>query len=460
MTSTTTGRSEREQTRVTVAVSGPRRRRWGGMCRLASLAAIPLLGRGICSIFDQVIVSGANFATGVIVGRNCLPEELGVYYLGLSVVMFVSGLQRELVSAPYMVYCHQHEGKELRVYTGSTLVHHLLLTLVALAAGFSAAVTITAWKGEKLPAVAWILLGTAPLMLLREFLRNLCFARLRLGSALVLDLAIAFLQVGSLFLLAWWEMLSVQIVYCILGASCGAACIGWMLASRGTFAGASESVVRDWGRNWSFGKWAVASQLIGSTTPYVMPWILAASHGEAATGILGACTALVGLANMFVVGIANFLTPQAARAFATGGIPALQRVLIRIGFVFVVCLSAFLVLVVVTGDQLPRLVYGKQFGGTGAVIAVLAAALLANSLGITVGNGLCAMDRPSANLPADVTNVVVTIAGAALLVAPLGALGAASAALAGTVAGSVVRAMTLRRMMAIVAWEAKPAEIT
>ena len=42
-----------------------------------------------------------------------------------------------------------------------------------------------------------------------------------------------------------------------------------------------------------------------------------------------ACTTLVGLSNLFVIGFNNFLIPKAARAFAQQGVHALARVLRR-----------------------------------------------------------------------------------------------------------------------------------
>src|SRR5262245_49170720 len=79
------------------------------------------------SVVDQAVVSGTNFATSVLLGRFALQEELGVYYLALSIIYFARGIQEQIVSAPYMIYCGRKEGRELAEYAGSSLVHQFVV---------------------------------------------------------------------------------------------------------------------------------------------------------------------------------------------------------------------------------------------------------------------------------------------------------------------------------------------
>ena len=95
-----------------------------------------------------------------------------------------------------------------------------------------------------------------------------------------------------------------------------------------------HSPARDWIHNWRFGRWALASQLLSSTTPYVMPWVIAVTHGEAQTGLLGACSTLVGFPNMFLMGLCNFLSPRTAQAYAHGGLAELRSVLLKTALLF------------------------------------------------------------------------------------------------------------------------------
>jgi O-antigen/teichoic acid export membrane protein len=202
--------------------------------------------------------------------------------------------------------------------------------------------------------------------------------------------------------------------------------------------------VPDWRENWQFGKWALASSLSGCGMGYLLPWIIALAVDARATGRLAACMTVVNLVGMFITGVSNFLTPMAATAFARGGVAALNRVLLKIAFVYAATVGGFLVFVISTGDWLATFLYGSEFAGTQTVLALLAAQMLVNAAGITAGNGLWALDRARANFTADVCMAATTIACLAALVFPLGITGAALALIVGTIVGTAVRAWTYR----------------
>ena len=100
-----------------------------------------------------------------------------------------------------------------------------------------------------------------------------------------------------------------------------------------------------------------------------------------------------------------------------------------------------------TGDWLTVLAFGSAGEGTGAILGALAVSALMNGIGVVAGNGLWAIDQPRPNFLADVFSMAVTLIAAALLVLPLGALGAALATLAGMTAAAVVRSITLARYL-------------
>jgi O-antigen/teichoic acid export membrane protein len=99
------------------------------------------------------------------------------------------------------------------------------------------------------------------------------------------------------------------------------------------------------------------------------------------------------------------------------------------------------------GEQIARLVYGPQFAGAGVIIGVLSLSVLANSIGVVAGNGLWAIERPSASFAADVCSLVVVILAALVFVPLFGPLGAAIATLAGTASDAAVRLVILRLSM-------------
>jgi len=407
----------------------------------------PALHKAGLSIFDQAIYSGTSFVTAVIVGRSLSTSDLGVYYLTLTIVMVLFGIQDNLVAGPYAIYSARRRGRELEGYTGSMWAHHAGLTLLAML-GIVGLLGLAIATGaiDFLSGLA-VLVVAAPLMLLREGIRRLTFARLSVPGAIVLDSAVSALQLGGLATLAYLGRITVPNVFAVMGVACAIASVCWFLLTRERPRPEMARVGEDWRHNWAFAKWAVLSWLTVDTVPFVMPWIVDLVAGKSATGLFGACGTLIGVTNILVVGTGNFLRPKAAQSFATGGVSALRFVLLTTGTLFAILFGLFTVCMVLAGDFLGSFVYGEAFRGTWPILTALAATVLTNSLGFTAMNGLWAVGRPRASLPADLMQMVVTFASAAILVGPYGAFGAALAALAGSIAGTLTKVTTLAWLM-------------
>ncbi len=408
----------------------------------------PMARQGALSLVDQAVFSATSFATSVIIGRLGLRAELGLYALALSIVLLLRSVQDQIVSIPYRVYCHRRRGRSLAAYTGSILVHQAVLSAAAvLVLVLAVVLTPRTLVSAGFARTLWYVLGAIPFLLARECVRQVAFSRLKVRVAIVLDLAVCVLQIGALLILGFWHLLTATTAYLVLGAASALVVAGWFAWQGKTLVFRRNRIASDWRRNWSLARWAMAAFLAASLTPYIGPWFLAAWHSQADVGTLAACMSLVGLSQMFLVGIANWLAPQAARAFATGGVGDLRRVLVLTGLVFAVIIGGLCLVFIATGDRLVVLVYGSQYAGCGAVVSVAALAVLAHALGNVAGSGLWAMEQPQAHLAADSAMLLFTLAVAAVAIAPLGALGAALATLAGAVAGAVVRTASLLRQM-------------
>jgi O-antigen/teichoic acid export membrane protein len=402
------------------------------------------LRQSVLATGDQALVSATGFLTVVLLGRHATPDQLGLYALASSVVLLIKSLQDSIVLAPYTVYCHRHEPADLRSYAGSTLAQQLFICAVAVAGlGVFASVLASGTSAVEMAPVFWVVVVVVPALLIREFARQVAFAHLEMASAGILDVTVAVIQIGGLALLAGLGRLSAVSAYWIIGGACGVAAAGWMLPRRSRFSMRPEHFVDHLRQNWVFGKWVLAGQFVGSMMLFVMPWLLALHHGTAATGLLAACASVVGVANMLLLGVSNALSPRAAEAYVEGGATELRHVLRQAAVLLGGALGVFAAALWLFGDVCARFLYSGRYPGAGAVIGVLALSALATSFGVVAGNGLWALERPAANLKADIVGVGVTLGAALYLVPRQGALGAAIAMLAGAVTGAVIRCWTL-----------------
>ncbi|MBC7852903.1 MAG: polysaccharide biosynthesis C-terminal domain-containing protein [Pirellulaceae bacterium] len=348
-----------------------------------------------------------------------------------------------------MVYASRRSGTAAEVYAGSALLHHLALG--ALSSLIVGGMLLAGIGPASMKSVWILLLGIAPLYLLRDFVRQMLFAQANLRLALALDVLVAAVQLGLMLPLAIAGTLNVELTWLSIAFASGLAALLWAFGKQETFRGSLPAARQHARENWTFAKWALLTQVIGSSTPYLMPWIVAGIHGETETGLLGACITIVGLSNMFLIGVGNFLSPKAARAFASGGVPALQNVLWQRGTLCASALGLASLLAFTLGGPIAGLVYGPEFADCGLVMGLLSLAALANSLGMTAGNGLCSMDRPGANLWADVGTFIVSLISMLILIPLLGTLGAALATLCTMTADATLRWFILLRTMRSVA---------
>ncbi|MEW6750309.1 MAG: oligosaccharide flippase family protein, partial [Candidatus Latescibacterota bacterium] len=302
---------------------------------LRSLLARATVRQGLLSLVDQMAASACNFATAVVIGRTCSKEEFGLYALTTTVVFFAAIVQTSLISMPYVVYGPRLAGPRRRRYLGSVLLHQLgycaLAALLLAAAGAGLALGI---GPPRLAPLAWAVAGALVFILMREQVRRICLAQLRMGTALLLDAGVLGLQLAGLVLLGRLEHLSAGGAYGLMGAACGASALAWLVANRKSFEPRLGEALGDLRQSWSLGRWMALSGVLWAVCADTYPWLLAAFHGTGAAAVWAACAGLRALCNPLVMGVTNYLGPALARQQAVGGSAALRPFVFRSAVVF------------------------------------------------------------------------------------------------------------------------------
>ncbi|MBI2481189.1 MAG: oligosaccharide flippase family protein, partial [Planctomycetia bacterium] len=257
----------------------------GTFARVRRVAVGEDARRASLAVLDQGLVSGLSFATSAIIATSCGRTGLGVAHLALTLLYLMMNVQGELLNAPYTIYRSRKHGRRLHAYSGSAFVHQAILAGI----GTLAVVSLIALNAlgigpTELTPSLWVLLFASPFCLLHTFLRNFSFAAFQFRVAVAMDVAVAILQLTILVALVRMEMLTVPLLFVAMGASSLAACIGWFVIRPEPLHYVRKLVLRHWRENWSFGRWALASHLVGCAGSYVLPWMLAIVHDQAATG--------------------------------------------------------------------------------------------------------------------------------------------------------------------------------
>jgi O-antigen/teichoic acid export membrane protein len=405
--------------------------------------------QGILSLADQGVVSATNFLTGVIIARACSKEELGLYMLGFSLILLVTDLQTSLISTPYMVYAPRLKDDAHALYTGSTLLHQLALSLpIVLALACGAFVAASGVGPRGLGPVMWALVAVIAFIMLRDYARRVCFARLHMKTALLIDGAVGGIQIGGLLLLAYFDLLSASRVYWLVGMACGMVALGWLVANEKNLTLSARQAISDFRRNWSFGKWVFLSGLVWAISMNLYPWLLAAFHGTASAGIWAACLGVVALGNPAVLGVQNFLGPKIAHVYAEDGARALRRFVLRASAAFALPMLFFCVAMIFWGGPLVTLLYGHQYAGNGLVVAILAWNLLVSAVAFSFSRALFAVERAATDFAAGLAGLVAMLILGVSFVRSFGMLGASLGLLIANTAASGVRFFVFTRVSA------------
>jgi O-antigen/teichoic acid export membrane protein len=355
-----------------------------------AIAGVP---RGLWVFIDQAVVSLANFAAPIAVGRSAGQEELGYFVLGFSIYLFSLGLARAMVWTAYTRRNPQLDPADRPAYAGSATVH--LTVFAALSCVLTLLVATGAWT-LKLDLYAWLLTIVGPCaaaMLLREHVRRLGLARFDFFDVFVFDTVVSIVQVLLLVWLAVRGTVCANEAFLALAVTSMLA-VPWLLLRSDTWRIDWRRVLPDWNENWSITKW-----LAGGATAVLLGkegynWLLSAIASIAELGRLGAARVIVQMTNPLVIGVSNYLGPVSAKVHADDGVAGLWRYTVRTTAVMAASIGVFLLGVAIVGVPVVHLIFGKAAEGVSTFLLVtLSAGLLSEALLIPIEYAMVNLGR-------------------------------------------------------------------
>ena len=392
------------------------------------------------ALVDQAVVSGTNFLTTLAIARWSDAGQLGIYAVGISLLVSLLAFQDSLILQPYAIQRYHPEGTSIE-RAGASLTLSILfsagciLVLGVIALGF------VVWgAGPEMVAVTWAIAGIVLFALTRDFARRFAFARLEMGQAILLDLAASILQLSAVVWLGVSGRMSALGAFAAVGGATALAMAGWLYRARSEFAIRVPHVRTALKQTWTLGKWLLVGRVTGQVQGSITYWLLIANGGAVVTGVFAACMSIVNLANPLLLGLGNSLMPRSVLAWKNGGGPALWREAIRNTVLFTALLAPFSLGVFVAGETVMRLLYhGSEFEGHAHILTVLTLTMFSNALGVPPTIGLATMERPRAIVTNTTIGAFLTVTLVWLLLTQWGLLGAAYGLLATGVVGALGR---------------------
>lgn len=370
-------------------------------------------------LLDQAVISGSRLLLQMGVGRSGGPEQLGLFGSAMGVVMVMLGFQEALITTPYTVQAPARlAGGTRREFAWGALRLGLLLTVVMLAIWGG----LMAWRVSSGDwPVGWRVIGLAllwfaPFQLLREFGRRWMLANQIRQATLALDSVASLLLLAGLAVAMAFISVDARLAFGLATLS-NFVFIGlWLHRYRGEFRPDRGGAREFSGLAWKYGRWIAGENFCSVLMMFYLTWHLTFFLGERAAGQLTACMTVVLLANPFLLGYSGYLGPRAALEWHEGGWSRLAPLTWRSLLMVTAVLGALAALLALRGDWLLGLMFGVEYLGNGAMVAMLGVGMIGLGASYVLTAALQTAGRPWWNFAGSLVSAALVVAWSQLYV--------------------------------------------
>jgi len=349
-------------------------------------------GKELSALCDQALVSGANFATNVILARALGIRDFGVFALSWMAVLFVSSLQWAFIVLPMMSVGPKQEEQNRPSYYGAVFIQEIAFAALSVA-GILIALRISVvhfpqWNVQHL-ALPLSFAGFA--YLLQDFIRRYFFSTGRSKFALLSDGISYLTQIPFIVLLSHRSNFSSSMALWIIGAtSLVSFLISWLWFEPITFHATALRKVAI--RHWKISRWLAPSAFMQWSSGNLFIVAAPVYYGAAAAAVLRASQNIVGVAHIWFLGLDNVVPAEAARRMHTQGLDAALSYIKQIVFRWGLITLGFVSIVSFRPDLWLRLVYGPRYAGYGHILQLYALLYLMSFFAGPLRAGLQALE--------------------------------------------------------------------
>lgn len=275
-----------------------------------------LLLHSLASLIDQALLSGLNFALGLVLIRLATKESYGLYSQMYVAGIFASTVIESLITGPLTTIAPgKTEQQRAHLIACLRQFQWQLSAVLAIVFGIaSAAIGHYADVADNLPALGFAFAVYVFANALREYQRSLSFIEGRPRRVLHIDLAYALAVVIGVMLLMAINWFTVPGILLVLGL---ANAVGfWRSAEPHPEHPTAAEKRAAIGEMWQRGRWALPGALVAWATNYSYLYLAAASLGVAASAELNASRLLLMPISLSVMAWSRIARPMASRLFA------------------------------------------------------------------------------------------------------------------------------------------------
>ena len=376
------------------------------------------------ALADQIVVSGSNFLSNVLLARILGIEEFGRYVLAWTIVLFVQNLQYSALSSAMLSIGPKQDADAARSYFGS------MFMLQAIFGVGSAALTLVgayvgaaAFPGLRLDTLAIPLAIAVVCSQTHDFLRRYFFSVGRLEVSFSTDtIRYTGQNIAILALISWFAANSASAL-CLISAAAvvgSLATLPYIPPLKYSLRGMLSACLH----GWHFSKWLVGSTLLGFVFANLFTFAAGIFLGAAAVGAMRAAFATVSIANLVIEACVNVVPVSASRKLMSSGRWGLFEYLKKVTIYGTLAIASLLGLVVIGPQFWLHLFFGPEFEAYWNLIPWYAGIQVLTFLGLVIGTWYRALESTRFIFVAYALSVILSLAVVYPLIANFGVTGA------------------------------------
>lgn len=325
----------------------------------------------LLSLIDQAFLSALTFALSFLLIRIWDPGMYGVFALWQAIAMFTLGIQNALVVVLLNVYVPAAQSEEEKATTERVLSTTNLIVVVGafLFAGLLALSGVSTGDGEltiSLTIATFIAAG-----LMREFTRNVAFARRRVDQAVRMDFNYLLIA-STIFVIYAFESarINLEVVFAILAAaSIISTFSGFLIVRSRSMLPYRRFSFTQYRPFWSEARWALLGTVSVDVLSRGYVYLVTALAGPVALGLLAAGRVLFGPIPLILRSWARVARPHLAEAAAQGKPREMLKTLLWAFCIVVSALVGLLCLLYIFWMPIENIIYGGRYEGIGFIVA-------------------------------------------------------------------------------------------
>jgi O-antigen/teichoic acid export membrane protein len=339
--------------------------------KVAVEKARPWCTKAFFAMVDQGLISGSNFAMGILLARWLGAEQYGAYALAFAIFVLLSLVYQSLLLEPMSVYGPSTYRFKLHGYTGSLIwIHTAIAFATFMVLGGSALGLSYFPRFGGLPSALVGASIAAPCVLLFWLARRVYYLKLASSQAAVGAVIYSLLLFGTLALLSSKGMMSPMVAFIIMAIAALMTSGYLLIRFKPTFAwkNANPSLKQVTQENWKYGRWALASGFFMWVPWNIFYTLVASFSGMAQSGELRALLNFaLPMAQTYAAFSLLFL-PHAASLNEDRGWNAVRRDSHRITMLFLLGGAVYWAFICGFRFTIVRLLYAGQYRDIGHLL--------------------------------------------------------------------------------------------